>query len=41
MNLLKPAPMDPATRDRLTAYFRADIDKLERLIGRDLTHWKR
>jgi hypothetical protein len=39
-NLLKPEPMDAETRARLTEYFRADVVKLERLIGRDLTAWK-
>ncbi|MBV6397460.1 MAG: hypothetical protein HFACDABA_03074 [Anaerolineales bacterium] len=38
----RPAPrakMDPALRARLQAYFRDDIEKLARLLGRDLSAW--
>lgn len=33
------AQFDPADRTMLLAYFRADIDRLSGLIGRDLSHW--
>jgi hypothetical protein len=39
-NLLKPEAMKAETRARLTDHFRADVEKLERLIGRDLSGWK-
>lgn len=32
-------PVDEPTRRMLRDYFRADIDKLQRLIGRDLSPW--
>jgi hypothetical protein len=32
--------MDPATEDRMRDYFRPEVESLERLIGRDLSHWK-
>jgi len=35
------APIDPAMRRRLTEYFAEDIRKLERVTGRDLSHWVR
>ncbi len=31
--------IDPATRAELSRYYRPDIERLERLIGRDLSHW--
>jgi hypothetical protein len=43
--LLKPvspppvAPLAPDLRDRLTALFRDDIEQLQTLIRRDLSHW--
>jgi hypothetical protein len=36
----KYLPMDPVTRKKLTNYYRKDIEKLEKLIGRDLSAWK-
>jgi hypothetical protein len=33
------AKMDPALRRRLLEHFRADIEKLSALIGRDLSIW--
>lgn len=33
------AALDPALRERLTAYFRPDIEILAELIDRDLSHW--
>lgn len=38
-NLAPPPPLDPATRERLTADYREDILQLQDLIGRDLSHW--
>jgi hypothetical protein len=35
-----PEPMNEHTRQHLRRVFRQDIDKLETLIGRDLTAWK-
>jgi hypothetical protein len=34
-------PMDPALRRRLQAEFAPEVDRLSRLIGRDLTGWSR
>ena len=34
----KPA-MDPALRSRLVDFYRDDINKLERLVEKDLSHW--
>jgi hypothetical protein len=40
--LLRAAPgINPATRAELLAYYRDDILKTARLIGRDLSHWLR
>lgn len=33
-------PIDPATERRLRRKFRPDIQRLERMLGRDLTTWK-
>ena len=33
-------PMKPETRNKLKKYFREDIEKLEKLINRDLSAWK-
>jgi hypothetical protein len=38
-NLTRPAPMAPEVRRQLVEIFRADILELEKLIGRDLSHW--
>jgi hypothetical protein len=32
--------MDPATENRMREYFRAEVEDLERLLGRDLSRWK-
>ena len=37
-NLDKPELL-PATRKELTELYRPDIQQLETLIGRDLSHW--
>ncbi|HKK38009.1 MAG TPA: sulfotransferase domain-containing protein [Cryomorphaceae bacterium] len=37
--LLVKEPMNPETRQKLTEYFRQDIEKLQETIDRDLTHW--
>jgi hypothetical protein len=34
-------PMDPETRARLVEQYRASIEELEELLGRDLSRWKR
>lgn len=36
----KYPPMKPSTRKRLKSYYREDIEKLEKLIGKDLEKWK-
>lgn len=36
---LKKEKMNPETRKSLIAYFKSDIQKLEKLIDRDLSHW--
>jgi hypothetical protein len=33
-------PMRKADRERLAAHYEQEIDELEQLIGRDLSHWK-
>jgi hypothetical protein len=38
-NLVKPAPLDPDLRQRLTRFFREDILQLQDLIDRDLSSW--
>lgn len=38
-NLALPKPMNPETRARLTDFFRQDVERLQQLIGRDLSHW--
>jgi hypothetical protein len=35
----KRAPLDPALRMRMLEHFRPDIEKLSRLIERDLSKW--
>ena len=35
----QPAQLAPELRARLTARFREDVEQLQRLIGRDLSHW--
>ncbi len=37
--LLTKEPMKPETREELTSYFREDIEKLQRIMDRDLEHW--
>lgn len=37
---LEREPMSPAMRARLAEYYAADIEKLEGLLGRDLSAWK-
>ena len=37
----KPAQMNPADRARLREYFEEDIAGLEKITGRDLSHWRR
>lgn len=32
-------PISPAVRNQLELYFRADIEKLARILDRDLSHW--
>lgn len=34
-------PIPPAVRGELAAYYRPDVDRLEGLLGRDLSTWKR
>lgn len=34
------APISPDMRQLLQNFFRSDIERLERLIGRDLSHWR-
>ncbi|WP_417258664.1 sulfotransferase domain-containing protein [Celeribacter sp.] len=38
-NLVQPEEMAESTRDRLTALFRPDIERLQKLINRDLSGW--
>lgn len=38
---IKVPPMDPATRELLREIYREDIFALQKIIGRDLTHWLR
>lgn len=38
-NVTRPPPMDPDTRNRLTEVFRPDVERLEDLLGRDLSRW--
>ncbi|HEX6014134.1 MAG TPA: sulfotransferase [Geminicoccaceae bacterium] len=35
----QPAPLAPDLRAMLTTRFREDVEQLQRLIGRDLSHW--
>ena len=35
------SPMDPAVRSRLREHFAPEVEKLSRLLDRDLTHWSR
>lgn len=35
------APMGPALREKLCREFRPDVERLSRLLDRDLTHWTR
>jgi hypothetical protein len=35
----KTEPMNPETRKKLIEYFRSDIEKLEKITGKDLNHW--
>ncbi|MFH0818640.1 MAG: sulfotransferase [Patescibacteria group bacterium] len=36
---LKKIPMDPETKKQLTKYYQLDIEKLSKLINRDLSSW--
>lgn len=38
-NVMKPIPITPDTRAKLTEHYRDDITELQGLIGRDLSHW--
>ena len=38
-NQATPPPLDPEMRRALTEEYRADITRLQDLIGRDLSHW--
>jgi hypothetical protein len=40
-NFEKPPPLPPEMVQRLSAYYREDIEQLEELLGRDLSSWKR
>lgn len=33
-------PVNPALRARLVDYFRPEVDRLEAMLGRELSHWK-
>jgi hypothetical protein len=35
-----PAPLDPALRARLREHFAADVEKLAKILDRDLGHWR-
>ena len=37
----RPEPLDPELRRRLTDEFRPETERLEELLGRDLSHWYR
>lgn len=39
LNLVSPPPMRTETWDLLLDYYRPDIEQLQGLIGRDLSHW--
>ncbi len=39
LNVKNPPPMAPRTRAHLSDVFREDIERLEELVGRDLSHW--
>jgi Sulfotransferase domain len=39
LNMVSPPPMRPETWDLLLDYYRPDIEQLQGLIGRDLSHW--
>ena len=41
LNATGKIPMKPETRERLTAFFAEDIQRLEDLIHRDLSRWRR
>ncbi len=36
---LSPVPLDPDLRAELTALYAAEIERLQALLGRDLSHW--
>jgi hypothetical protein len=38
-NLSKPEPLDRETRNMLIEIYRDDVNRLQELIGRDLSHW--
>jgi hypothetical protein len=38
-NLKKVQPLDPAVRNEIIDYYREDIEKLQDLLGRDLSPW--
>ena len=38
-NLQQPPPLDAEIRQELTERYRSDIEQLQSLIGRDLSHW--
>jgi hypothetical protein len=37
---LVPVALDHGTRDELEQLYRPEVDELERLLGRDLSHWR-
>lgn len=37
----RPAPIDPVVRRQVVDIFRADVLRLQELLGRDLSHWLR
>ena len=39
-NLLKRDAMDPELHGRLARYFADDVQRLEKLIQRDLSNWR-
>jgi len=36
---VRPAPLDPTMRKTLWDTFATDVDKLSKLLQRDLSHW--
>ncbi|HUP00635.1 MAG TPA: sulfotransferase domain-containing protein [Gemmatimonadota bacterium] len=38
-NALRPRPMNPDTRTRLAERFKPDIERLQGILNRDLSHW--